>query len=163
MSTHPTTEPKFCKDCAHFLEDAGKFPECTAPVPEHLDLVHGKYAAFCDRMREPNGPCGPEGKLFQPPPEREFVVAPDRPLIVYAPEGCGKTLAGRFLAQHFGKRDFIDGCPPDMAGDCPPSHLIVTNSPRVIGAVHLGEALIKAGQDLLQSQAQPATEAAPGS
>ncbi len=146
--TEPTPEPKFCKDCAHFLGDARKFPECTAPVPEHLDLVHGKYAGFCHGMREANGPCGPEGKLFQPPAEREFVVAPDRPLIVYAAAGVGKTRFARLLAGHFRKRTIIDGCSAAMASTLGFDALALTNDPDVPGAMPLGDLLIKIGQDL---------------
>ncbi len=150
-----TTPPKFCKDCAHYFDD-GRFSACRAPVRKNLDLVHGTYRDRCTLMRHETGACGPEAKLFEPTPSAV------EPLIIYAPGGSGKSLASRFLAEHFGKSDFLDDCPSHKANGWPASYLIVTNS-RVPEAIHLGAALIKAGQDLLQSQDQPATEVAPDS
>ncbi len=163
MSTQITPEPKFCKDCAHFLGPRGKFHECSAPVIESLDLVTGEYRSYCRSMRETDGKCGPEGKLFIPIRDVQSDIATERPLIVYGPVGCGKTLAAYFLAYHFGKKTIVDECSTSMAASLAPDSLALTSSPQVPGAISFGEALIKAGQELLQSQAQPATEAAPGS
>lgn len=145
--TQSTTEPKFCKDCAHYRASASKFQTCRAPVPEHLNLVHGTYSGLCEPMRR-DGLCGPEAKLFQLAPQRDFVVAPDRPLIVYAPPSAGKSRLARLLASHFGKRTIVDGCSAAMASSLGVDALALTNDATVSDAVPLGELLIKIGQDL---------------
>lgn len=145
--TQPTNEPKFCKDCAYFEASASKFQNCHAPVTANLNLVHGRYYGFCEPMRR-DGHCGPEAKLFQQAPQREFVVSPDRPLIVYAASGVGKTRFARLLAGHFGKRMIVDGCSAAMASTLGVDALALTNDPNVAGAMPLGELLIKIGQDL---------------
>lgn len=138
-----TTSPKFCKDCAHFLGERVKFYECAAPVVVSTDLVTGEYnRSICRRLREKDGPCGPEGKLFK---ARKSLSAFDfqglryefgstlrdlaegSPLVIYAARGAGKTLSATLLAVYFGKTSVIDDFTVDQISALTPHTLALTS------------------------------------
>jgi hypothetical protein len=53
---------KLCVDCHNMIHGWGcrLFPEY------HGNVVNGGFVTYkdCDEIREPEGPCGPEGKLW---------------------------------------------------------------------------------------------------
>lgn len=70
------SDPKFCKDCEHYKHE--KLEPTVPPTPwmnleyhmctaERIDLVIGRVRRFtsCGAMRDKEGDCGPEGKLFK--------------------------------------------------------------------------------------------------
>lgn len=148
MSTQTT--PKFCKDCAYFKSQPAKFQTCTAPVEANLNVVHGIYCGNCEAMREVRGACGPEAKLFEPATEPYNKITADRPVIIYAPIGSGKTSLAHLLANHFGKREVFDGWSPNKLSILPQNALALTNIPNICGALPLAEVLIQMGENLLR-------------
>ncbi len=144
-----TTPPKFCKDCAHYRAPRGKFAECSAPVPENLNLIHGTYTGFCNGMRMEKGPCGIEAKFFEPAPKSDDKFSPDRPLIVFAWPGAGKSQLAKSIANHFSKQLIEDNWSPVYGHQLSENHAAFSNAEGIPGAVHIGEVLIKMGADLL--------------
>lgn len=144
-----TTSPKFCKDCAHYRPPRGKFAECSAPVPQNLNLVHGQYTGFCNCMREERGACGIEAKLFEPAPKSDDKFSTDRPLIVFAWSGAGKSQLAKVIANHFSKSLIADEWSPVNGHHLSENHAAFSNAEGIPGAVHIGEVLIKMGSDLL--------------
>jgi hypothetical protein len=69
----PPPTPPFCVQCAYFIEpfsagnETGDQHRCRKF--QMLDVVMGEpFFVPCSHVREPNAPCGTEGKLFQPKP-----------------------------------------------------------------------------------------------
>lgn len=59
----------FCKDCTNLVKDERDIAaRCRLEELRGTDYpIHGKmYYALCSSMRNENGKCGPEGKLFSP-------------------------------------------------------------------------------------------------
>ncbi len=87
------TEPKFCKDCKHFV-DAGaisifgvgmSWSESCHQPPER-DLIHGRKISVCPReMRSASGACGAEALLWEQKPQPEIEIkseySKDPPLV----------------------------------------------------------------------------------
>lgn len=144
-----TTPPKFCKDCAHYRAPRGKFAGCSAPVPAHLNLVSGTYSGTCKFMREEKGACGTEAKLFEPAPKSDDKFSADRPLIVFAWPGAGKSQLAKGIASHFSKCLIVDEWSPVNGHHLSDNHAAFSNTEGIPGAVHIGEVLIKMGSDLL--------------
>ena len=82
MNTEPTTAPKLCINCRHYLPSqlGTEYAKCIRTKRECLDLVSGvktDFLSFCQTQRDPNycliepGPifCGPEGRHFEPKTE----------------------------------------------------------------------------------------------
>lgn len=55
-------ETTFCIDCKHFSYPSGSGGARCDAGP--LDLVYGRPTEDCQTYRQPEGPCGPEGKMF---------------------------------------------------------------------------------------------------
>ncbi len=144
-----TTPPKFCKDCAHYRAPRAKFAECSAPAPQHLNLVNGTYTGVCKFMREERGACGIEAKLFEPAAKSDDKFSPDRPLIVFAWPGVGKSRLAESIANHFSKLVIVDSWSPVNGHHLSKDHAAFSNAEGIPGAVHIGEVLIKMGSDLL--------------
>ena len=66
------TEPKICADCRHINATF----VCHHPKSVNTDLVTGYIAKLdCYTARSSDGPCGPEGRLWEPKaPEAAPVV-----------------------------------------------------------------------------------------
>ena len=60
-------------------------------------------------------------------------------IVVYGPQGCGKTTAKDALAEHFGMRHVIDDWVP--GSPLPPDALALTNITGVKGAIDFKDAL----------------------
>ena len=63
-ATPPAEQPRFCKDCAYFIDPIKGAPDCAAPIAGNIDLVNGVYRRGCHLERRDDGACGPAGKLF---------------------------------------------------------------------------------------------------
>lgn len=144
-----TTPPKFCKDCVHYSGVRGKFAECSAPLPEHVDLVSGTYNGTCKFMREEKGACGIEAKFFKLHPCPDSKFSADLPLVIYAPPATGKSALARIIANHFSKSGIVDDWSPDMRPALTADTVAFTNMPNIPGALPLGGVLIRMGADLL--------------
>lgn len=62
--------PKFCKDCIHVRHLSERFPQCAEPSALRIDLVFGPQTLSCSGLRDANGVCGPEARLFEPKPSQ---------------------------------------------------------------------------------------------
>lgn len=70
IPTYPEPiDPKFCKDCDHYLRPHNPFERgCWHPANMKTDVISGvKFPESNARgMRLPMGACGPAGELFEP-------------------------------------------------------------------------------------------------
>ena len=68
-----------------------------------------------------------------------FTEKNDMSIVIYGPQGCGKTTNKDALAAHFGTRHVIDEWVP--CDQLPADTLALTNVPGVEGAIYFMDAL----------------------
>lgn len=67
-------------------------------------------------------------------------------VVIYGPEGCGKSRNAAALARHYGKSVIVDDWQPHAGNRVPANALVLTNaSPAPHGAIEFSAAMRAAG------------------
>ena len=61
------TEPKLCRDCKHFSDDA-TYPSCYHPSITRIETCYGHVMGVGVHVMRYSHLCKPEGILFEPKP-----------------------------------------------------------------------------------------------